>query len=128
MAAKLRPLMHGEQGCPVWGTEFAQTESDGMATGGELSRFLKVQSTREQARRIPEDALEVDAPSLARSPITYATESMIQHSAIGGSTWTSPTNTPLTASRDLNQPVSESRSHMTGIPNMKRLSVAALTA
>ena len=59
VAAELRTLMYGEQACPAWGTKFAEIESEGMAVGRELSRLLMEQSTQEQTRHMPEDALTV---------------------------------------------------------------------
>ena len=40
MAAELRHIIYGEQGCPEWGTKFVQIEKDGMAVGLELARLL----------------------------------------------------------------------------------------
>ena len=60
MAAELRRLMYGEQGCPEWGTKFVKIESDGMAVGKELSRLLMEQAVDEQAAKMPADALQAD--------------------------------------------------------------------
>ena len=60
MAAELRTLIYGESACPVWGTKFAEIESEGMAVGRELARLLMEQSVQEQTQHMPDDALDVD--------------------------------------------------------------------
>ena len=58
MAAELRHIIYGEQGCPEWGTKFVQIEKDGMAVGLELARLLMEQSLSEQADQMPEEDLD----------------------------------------------------------------------
>ncbi len=57
MAAELRHIIYGEQGCPEWGTKFVQIEEDGMAVGLELARLLMEQSVSEQAGQMPQEDL-----------------------------------------------------------------------
>ena len=58
VAAELRHVIYGEQGCPEWGTKFVQIEEDGMAVGLELARLLMEQSVSEQAGQMPEEDLD----------------------------------------------------------------------
>ena len=60
MAAELRHIIYGEQGCPEWGTKFVQIEEDGMAVGLELARLLMEQSVSEQAGQMPEEGLDCE--------------------------------------------------------------------
>jgi len=59
IAAELRQMIYGEKGCPEWGTLFREIEQDGMAVGLELARLLMEQSTGEQARHMPREAMQV---------------------------------------------------------------------
>ena len=60
VAAELRQLIYGEQGCPEWGTKFTQIEDEGMAVGLELARLLMEQSVSEQAGQMPEEGLDCE--------------------------------------------------------------------
>lgn len=59
MAGELRQLMYGEKGCPEWGTLFREIEGDGMSVGLELARLLMEQSTAQQAKDMPPEAMQV---------------------------------------------------------------------
>lgn len=58
VAAELRHIIYGQQGCPEWGTKFVQIEEDGMTIGLELARLLMEQSVSEQAGQMPEEDLD----------------------------------------------------------------------
>ncbi|MCE9525352.1 MAG: hypothetical protein K8R36_04790 [Planctomycetales bacterium] len=59
MAAELRQIIYGEQGCPEWGTLFREIEQDGLSVGLELARLLMEQSAGEQVRHMPPEAMRV---------------------------------------------------------------------
>ena len=86
VAAELRTLMYGEQACPAWGTKFAEIESEGMAVGRELSRLLMEQSTQEQTRHMPEDALDVDGQRTQPA----GTNKRLLETEAGDVTWREP--------------------------------------
>jgi hypothetical protein len=55
--ARVREIMYGEAGCPVWGTSFAEIESIGMSVGEELSRRFMALAAEVQGREMPAEAL-----------------------------------------------------------------------
>lgn len=60
VAAEARQLVYGKPGCPVWGTSFAEIESDAKEVGHEFIRLLMEQTAEEQAAVMPESALTAD--------------------------------------------------------------------
>lgn len=58
---QVRRLVFGGEGIPVWGTKFAQIESDGMAVGLEFARLFMEQSVGEQAGHVPDLAYDTGA-------------------------------------------------------------------
>ena len=67
MAAELRGLVYGEQGCPEWGTKFAQIEADGMSVGLELARLMMEQAAQQQADEMPNEALQFEGDTVERA-------------------------------------------------------------
>ena len=59
VAAELRRRLFGESGCPEWGTRFREIEAQGMSVGLELARLVMEQAVAEQARRMPETAMQM---------------------------------------------------------------------
>jgi hypothetical protein len=57
LAAEARQLVYGEQGCPKWGTSFAEIEADANEVGHEFIRLVLEQTGSEQVGILPEDAL-----------------------------------------------------------------------
>ena len=66
VAADTRELVYGEQGCPEWGTSFAEIEADAKEVGHEFIRLLMEQTGGEQAGIMPEAALTTDSGELAQ--------------------------------------------------------------
>lgn len=66
VAADTRELVYGEQGCPEWGTSFAEIESDAKEVGHELIRLLMEQTGGDQAGIMPEAALTTDSGETAQ--------------------------------------------------------------
>jgi hypothetical protein len=60
IAAEMRGLLYGENGCPEWGTKFTEIEMDGMSVGLELARLVMEQSVDEQSHQMPKTAMAVD--------------------------------------------------------------------
>jgi hypothetical protein len=60
IAAEMRGLLYGENGCPEWGTKFTEIETDGMSVGLELARLVMEQSVDEQSHQMPKTAMAVD--------------------------------------------------------------------
>lgn len=67
MAAEARRLVYGEEGCPTWGTLFAEIEDDAKEVGHEFIRLLMQQAAEEQAQTLPEEALVTDSGERAQS-------------------------------------------------------------
>lgn len=65
-AAEARRLIYGEQGCPDWGTSFAEIEADAKEVGHEFIRLLMEQSTGGQAEIMPESALTTETGETAQ--------------------------------------------------------------
>ena len=66
LAREARLLVYGEQGCPEWGTTFAEIESDAREVGHEFIRLLMEQTGDEQSRDVPDTALTSDSGEAAR--------------------------------------------------------------
>ena len=60
VAAEIRAMLYGEEGCPEWGTPFVDLEADGMAIGLELARLTVEQSVSTQAEHMPAEAFDVE--------------------------------------------------------------------
>ena len=86
MASELRTLIYGELACPVWGTKFAEIESEGMGVGLELARLLMEQSPQEQTQHMPEGALDVDGQTAQPA----GSNKRILETEAGAITWREP--------------------------------------
>jgi hypothetical protein len=86
IAADLRQLMYGEQGCPEWGTLFREIEADGMSVGLELARLLMEQATAQQTGQMPAEAMQI--PDDAVQPA--GTEEATLQTPAGDVTWEQP--------------------------------------
>ncbi len=65
VAAEARGLVSGAQGCPEWGTSFAELESDAREVGHEFMRLMMEQANLQQAQQVPEGALQTEADEVA---------------------------------------------------------------
>lgn len=54
----VRKLVFSTEGIPVWGTQFAKIESEGMAVGMEFARLFLEHAVDEQAGQVPAEALD----------------------------------------------------------------------
>jgi hypothetical protein len=70
LAVEMRHLIYGKDGVPAWGTKFTEIESQGMNVGLELARLLMEQSVEEQARQVPDAALECNGEAAAKDDET----------------------------------------------------------
>ena len=70
VAAEARELVYGKQGCPSWGTSFAEIESDAKEVGHEFIRLLMEQTADEQAGVIPASALTTDTGEKAEGVVS----------------------------------------------------------
>lgn len=61
MVRAARELIYGDQGCPAWGTQFAEIESDAKEIGHEFIRLLMEQTSQEQTRNIPHTSLKSES-------------------------------------------------------------------
>lgn len=66
LAAEARQLVYGEQGCPKWGTSFAEIETDAKEVGHEFIRLVMEQTGHEQVGILPEEALTTDSGETAQ--------------------------------------------------------------
>jgi hypothetical protein len=66
LAAEARELVYGDQGCPQWGTSFAEIEADAKEVGHEFIRLVMEQTSGEQAAILPKQALTTDAGETAQ--------------------------------------------------------------
>jgi hypothetical protein len=88
VAAEARKLVYGTQGCPNWGTSFAEIEDDAKEVGHELIRLLMEQTAGEQAGAMPESALTTDAGETAQG-LRYEQRDVQTES--GPVSWAEPT-------------------------------------
>jgi hypothetical protein len=86
MAAEVRQLLYGEQGCPEWGTRFREIENDGMGVGLELARLVMEQSVDEQAQHPPASAMQVEGDEVRPA----GKESISLETEAGGISWEQP--------------------------------------
>ena len=56
-AKRARERVYGEQGCPEWGTSFAEIECDAKEVGHEFIRLLMQQTGDQQTGHLPDSAL-----------------------------------------------------------------------
>ena len=70
---QVRRLVFGGDGIPVWGTKFAQIESEGMAVGMECARLFMEQSVDEQAEHVPLEAFDT-GEGIAKAVGDYKTK------------------------------------------------------
>ena len=66
VATDTRELVYGEQGCPEWGTSFAEIEADAKEVGHEFIRLLMEQTGGGQTGIMPEAALTTEAGETAQ--------------------------------------------------------------
>ena len=66
VAADTRELVYGEQGCPKWGTSFAEIEADAKEVGHEFMRLVMQQTGSQQAGILSEEALTTDSGETAQ--------------------------------------------------------------
>lgn len=86
-AAEARRLIYGEQGCPEWGTSFAEIEADAKEVGHEFIRLLMEQSAAGQAESMPESALTTDTGETAQR---IGNERREMETESGPVSWTEP--------------------------------------
>jgi hypothetical protein len=86
-ATDSRRLIYGEQGCPDWGTSFAEIEADAKEVGHEFIRLLMEQSAGEQREIMPESALTTDAGETAQR---IGDEQRKMETESGPVTWAEP--------------------------------------
>jgi hypothetical protein len=66
LAAEARELVYGSQGCPKWGTSFAEIESDAKEVGHEFIRLVMEQTGSQQVGILPAEALTADSGETAQ--------------------------------------------------------------
>ena len=66
LAAEARELVYGDQGCPKWGTSFAEIEADAKEVGHEFIRLVMEQTGSEQVGILPEEALTTSSGETAQ--------------------------------------------------------------
>lgn len=66
LAAEARELVYGVQGCPKWGTSFAEIEADAKEVGHEFIRLVMEQTGSEQAGILPTEALTAGSGETAQ--------------------------------------------------------------
>lgn len=88
IAAEARQLVYGVQGCPDWGTSFAEIEDDAKEVGHELIRLLMEQTNGEQVGLMPDSALTTDAGETAQG-IRYEQRDLQTESGL--MSWAEPT-------------------------------------
>jgi len=57
LAAEARKLVYGEEGCPSWGTSFAEIEADAKEVGHEFIRLVMEHTGSQQAGKLPNEVL-----------------------------------------------------------------------
>ena len=87
VAAEARALVYGAQGCPEWGTTFAEIESDAREVGYEFMRLMMEQANLQQAQQVPDAALRVESGEVA-TPI--GSESRTLETEAGDVSWKEP--------------------------------------
>lgn len=87
IACEARRLVYGEQKCPVWGTSFAEIETDAREVGHEFIRLLMEQTNAEQTQSMPDAALVTGAGEKAQ-PI--GTEQRTLETESGPVSWAEP--------------------------------------
>ena len=83
-AEEARLLVYGSEGCPEWGTSFAEIEADACEVGPEFMRLLMAQANTQQ---VPEGALQTAAGEVA-TPI--GTETRTLETPAGDVSWKEP--------------------------------------
>jgi len=66
LAAEARKLVYGEEGCPQWGTSFAEIEADAKEVGHEFIRLVMEQTGSQQAGKLPNEVLITDTGETAQ--------------------------------------------------------------
>ena len=66
LAAEARKLVYGEEGCPQWGTSFAEIEADAKEVGHEFIRLVMEQTGSQQAGKLPNEVLITDSGEKAQ--------------------------------------------------------------
>ena len=66
LAAEARELVYGAQGCPKWGTTFAEIEADAKEVGHEFIRLVMEQTGSQQVDFLPTDVLTTDSGEKAQ--------------------------------------------------------------
>ena len=87
VAREARELVYGSAGCPAWGTTFAEIESDAREVGYELMRLLMEQTNTQQARQVPDGALQAESSEVA-TPIGSADRTL--ETEAGEVSWKEP--------------------------------------
>lgn len=87
VAAEARLLVYGAQGCPDWGTTFAELEADAFEVGHEFIRLVMAQANTQQAQKPPDTALQTDAGEEAS--LTGSQDRTVQTVA-GDVSWAEP--------------------------------------
>ena len=64
-AKRAREWVYGEQGCPEWGTSFAEIECDAKEVGHEFIRLLMEQAGDQQTGHLPDSALTLPSGETA---------------------------------------------------------------
>lgn len=109
MVRAAREFVYGEPGCPVWGTKFAEIESDAKEIGHEFIRLLMEQISVEQSRHTPDAFLNSESGEEA---VLIGTETRTIETESGPVSWSEP-KAYLPKSRKAFFP-SESRSGVEG--------------
>lgn len=109
MVKEARELIYGEQRFPVWGTKFAEIESDAKEVGHEFIRLLMEQASDEQSRNTPPTSLQSVTGEVAE---LIGTEARTIETESGSVSWPEP-KAHLPKSRKAFFP-SESRSGVSG--------------
>ena len=66
LAAEARKLVYGEEGCPQWGTSFAEIEADAKEVGHEFIRLVMEQTGSQQAGKLPNEVLITESGEKAQ--------------------------------------------------------------
>ena len=86
-AEEARLLVYGSEGCPEWGTTFAEIEADACEVGSEFMRLLMAQANTQQAQKVPEGALQTEAGEVATQ---IGTEARTLETQAGDVSWKEP--------------------------------------
>jgi hypothetical protein len=87
VASEARRLVYGEKGFPVWGTTFAEIESDAREVGHEFIRLLMEQTADEQAGEMPPSALNTASGEAAQRT---GSEQRTMETESGAVSWSEP--------------------------------------